>query len=72
MELIGFGDTSIIKKGNDRENIIRKTFGSVKKTTTEIKILRQEPLFPFIGGAVGYVGYDSIRQYENIGEDTKR
>ncbi|NYV64206.1 anthranilate synthase component I [Bacillus sp. Gen3] len=23
---------------------------------------------PFIGGAVGYIGYDAIREYENIGE----
>ncbi|QKY71119.1 anthranilate synthase component I [Lentibacillus sp. CBA3610] len=25
--------------------------------------------FPFLGGAVGYIGYDAIRSYENIGED---
>ena len=25
--------------------------------------------FPFCGGAVGYIGYDVIRQYENIGAD---
>ncbi|WP_371862165.1 anthranilate synthase component I [Weizmannia acidilactici] len=24
--------------------------------------------FPFYGGAVGYIGYDAIRQYEDIGE----
>lgn len=24
--------------------------------------------FPFFGGAVGYIGYDTIRTYENIGE----
>ena len=23
---------------------------------------------PFIGGAVGYIGYDAIREYESIGE----
>lgn len=24
--------------------------------------------FPFYGGGIGYIGYDAIRQYENIGE----
>ncbi|AJH21810.1 MULTISPECIES: anthranilate synthase component I [Bacillus] len=28
-----------------------------------------ESPFPFCGGAVGYIGYDVIRQYENIGAD---
>lgn len=27
------------------------------------------PPLPFYGGAIGYVGYDAIRQFENIGED---
>src|SRR5690606_6474199 len=27
--------------------------------------------FPFYGGAVGYVGYDAIRQYVDIGEELK-
>ncbi len=33
--------------------------------------LREEELplpFPFYGGAVGYIGYDAIRQYEDIGD----
>ncbi|MGE6365545.1 anthranilate synthase component I [Bacillus paramycoides] len=28
-----------------------------------------ESPFPFCGGAIGYIGYDVIRQYENIGEE---
>ncbi len=27
--------------------------------------------FPFCGGAVGYIGYDVIRQYESIGADLR-
>nr|WP_090237073.1 anthranilate synthase component I [Lentibacillus halodurans] len=27
--------------------------------------------FPFLGGAVGYIGYDTIRNFENIGEDLR-
>ncbi|KFM98805.1 anthranilate synthase component I [Bacillus clarus] len=31
--------------------------------------LQVESPFPFCGGAVGYIGYDVIRQYEDIGEE---
>ncbi|WP_010529287.1 anthranilate synthase component I [Lentibacillus jeotgali] len=27
--------------------------------------------FPFFGGAVGYIGYDAIRSYENIGDELR-
>lgn len=67
MELIGNGDTSKIKKGNDTENVLEKPLEVLKKLLPKSST-KQEPLFPFIGGAVGYVSYDSIRQYENIGE----
>ena len=67
MELIGNGDTSQIKKGNDTENVLEKPLEVLKKLLPKSST-KQEPLFPFIGGAVGYVSYDSIRQYENIGE----
>ena len=67
MELIGYGDTSEIMKGNDRRKFSRKPLEVLKKLLPKSST-KQEPLFPFIGGAVGYVGYDSIRQYENIGE----
>lgn len=33
-----------------------------------IPILEAEIPFPFYGGGVGYIGYDTIRQYEKIGE----
>ena len=67
MELIGNGDTSKIKKGNDTIHVIEKPLEVLKKLLPKSST-KQEPLFPFIGGAVGYVSYDSIRQYENIGE----
>ena len=34
-------------------------------------VLDVEPIFPFVGGAVGFAGYDAIRQYEKIGEVKK-
>lgn len=67
MELIGHGESSQIKKGHDTEYIIEKPLEVLKKLLPKTNT-KQEPLFPFIGGAVGYVSYDSIRQYEHIGK----
>jgi len=67
MELIGHGDSSQIKKANHTEHVLEKPLEVLKKLLPKTKT-KQEPLFPFVGGAVGYVSYDSIRQYENIGE----
>ena len=36
---------------------------------TLMPAISDEAPFPFIGGAVGYVGYDIIRQFEVIGEE---
>ncbi|MEN1935681.1 anthranilate synthase component I [Paenibacillus sp. 102] len=38
----------------------------LKRTLAPSKV---ESPFPFCGGAVGYIGYDVIRQYEDIGEE---
>ena len=67
MELIGNGNSSQIKKGNETEYVLEKPLEVLKKLLPS-RLQDKETLFPFIGGAVGYVSYDSIRQYENIGE----
>ncbi len=66
MELIGNGNSSQIKKGNDTKHVLEKPLEVLKKLLPKAST-KQEPIFPFIGGAVGFVSYDSIRQYENIG-----
>jgi len=54
--------------------------GQKNKQTTEKlidvldELIGQHPIettFPFIGGAIGFIGYDTIRQYENIGKLNK-
>ena len=67
MELIGHGGNSQIKKGHDTDYVSEKPLEVLKKLLSKPNT-KSDPLFPFVGGAVGYVGYDSIRQYENIGE----
>ena len=44
-----------------------KLQGNVLEVLEEIASAQVDSPFPFCGGAVGYIGYDVIRQYENIG-----
>ena len=47
-----------------------KLKGNVLQVLEEVIASSQvDSPFPFCGGAVGYIGYDVIRQYENIGAD---
>ncbi|MDR7239455.1 anthranilate synthase component I [Neobacillus drentensis] len=67
-ELISIGDSNEIISRNGNKEVIKGNSLEVLK-----KLIRpmdhEEFPFPFIGGAVGYVGYDIIRQYEVIGEE---
>ncbi|WP_394232427.1 anthranilate synthase component I [Niallia oryzisoli] len=67
MELIGNGNSSQIINNSENKYINQKPL-EVLKTLLPEKSPKMEPLFPFIGGAVGYAGYDAIRQYEKIGK----
>ena len=55
----------------------RTIYGRAEKLQSNVLQVLEEVIasaqvdspFPFCGGAVGYIGYDVIRQYENIGAD---
>ena len=70
MELIGFGNKSQLVKEEYVEYIPEKPLELLKRLMNE-RTFEKTPLFPFIGGAVGFAGYDAIRQYEVIGEEPK-
>ena len=70
MELIGYGDKCQMVKKDSQENLQGKPLEVLKQIMSS-STQEAETLFPFIGGAVGYAGYDAIRQYENIGEIPK-
>jgi anthranilate synthase component I len=65
-ELISTGDSNEIRYRNGEKKVIKGNPLEIMKTLLP-KI--DEAPFPFIGGAVGYVGYDIIRQFELIGEE---
>ncbi|MGE8207608.1 anthranilate synthase component I [Heyndrickxia sp. NPDC080065] len=67
MEFIAEGDqVSIIKEKN--EVILSERGQPLEILKKYFPNSEQVPLdFPFFGGAIGFIGYDAIRQYENIG-----
>jgi anthranilate synthase component 1 len=67
-ELISKGDSNEIFNRAGEKKVVLGNPIEVLKELLPNKSLEQLP-FPFIGGAVGYVGYDIIRQYEVIGEE---
>lgn len=66
-EIIGNGsETTVIYRDSDTSEVfpidaLQYIKEYLPKIDTDIPL-------PFHGGAIGYVGYDAIRQYENIGE----
>lgn len=68
MEIIGKGDQTSIVSG--KEEVVKIETGLplqvLQRTLPKIEL---DVPFPFYGGAVGYVGYDAIRQYAEIGAE---
>jgi anthranilate synthase component I len=64
-ELKGIAGKSLLVKGGEETELAEPPLEMVKKLLPD-KDLKAP--FPLAGGAVGYVGYDSIRQYEDIGK----
>lgn len=65
-ELISTGDSNeILYRNGEKKVLIGNPLELIKTLLPKM----DEAPFPFIGGAVGYVGYDIIRQFEEIGEE---
>ena len=66
-EVIGSNDETILKDADG--HVVKQEKGLplefLKKSLPQIDL---DVPFPFYGGAIGYVGYDAIFQYRNIGE----
>ena len=59
------GEDLEVVKGDTTERIRGKVLDYVREYM-EASYISEEISFPFTGGAVGYVGYDIIRQYEGL------
>lgn len=66
MELKGEEARTLVSAGGKTDVYSEKPLDVVRRLMPEQKPHPFES-FPFCGGAVGYAGYDVIRQYENIG-----
>jgi anthranilate synthase component 1 len=66
MELKGEGNRTAVTARGKTEVFAEKPLDVVRRLMPEQKHHPFEQ-FPFCGGAVGYAGYDVIRQYEDIG-----
>nr|WP_239094122.1 anthranilate synthase component I [Bacillus sp. B15-48] len=67
-ELKGFRDSVTIKSVKGEESVQGKILDILKRYLPEVQSIDD---IPFIGGAVGYIGYDIIRDYENIGAESE-
>lgn len=66
-EVIGNGGDVILKSNieNSTTEIHEEALQFLDKHMPELNL---DIDLPFVGGAIGYIGYDAIRQFENIGE----
>lgn len=64
-EVIGNGNSTTIINSDKVETF---PIGALQYLQEYFPILDVDLSLPFYGGAIGYVGYDAIRQFENIGE----
>lgn len=67
MEFFSNGKRNEIIKRNGEKIVLGGNTLDVLKSLLPVKELDHSP-YPFMTGAVGYIGYDIIRQYEDIGE----
>jgi anthranilate synthase component I len=68
-ELIGkINGGEILYKNGQCEVYLGNPFLKMKELITQ-KQFESKPNIPFTGGGIGYVGYDIVRQYEEIGSE---
>lgn len=66
MEFFSYGDKNeIVKRNGEHFNVNGKPL-EVLKTLMVVNDFSDLP-YPFVSGGIGYIGYDLIRQYEQIG-----
>ncbi|MDF2945820.1 MAG: anthranilate synthase subunit [Bacillales bacterium] len=71
MEVIAFGDEiEVLKKNKGKVTLKGNPIEYLKKLLPKVELNENDKIkSPFVSGAVGYIGYDIIRQFENIGKN---
>jgi len=67
-EIVGNAQVVTVKEGSQETTLHEQPLEVVKAHIPQVSL---DLPFPFYGGAVGYIGYDAIREYEKIGERLK-
>jgi len=55
-----------ILEGDVEKKVTGKILDTIKEYMSKIEVKKENNDIPFLGGAVGTIGYDIIKQYENI------
>lgn len=66
MIIRSYGDEVIINKGNEVINKKGSVLDIIKEIISDFSMVNIENMPDFSGGAVGYIGYDVVRNYENL------
>lgn len=67
LELVSKGSKNeIIKRDGSKQLVTGNPLQIISSLLPPVEL--DQEIFPFIGGAVGFVGYDIIREFEDIGE----
>jgi anthranilate synthase component 1 len=66
MMISSYGERVFIEKYGKTETVTGKVLDEVKRHIKRYNVVSGVELPPFTGGAVGYVGYDVVRQYEKL------
>ena len=66
LSIKSYGDKVIVDENGKINERSGKVLDEVKKRIGSFKIATKNTIAPFSGGAVGYIGYDVVKQYEKI------
>ncbi|PAB59501.1 anthranilate synthase component I [Anaeromicrobium sediminis] len=66
MTIRGHGNKVIVKRGNEVTKKVGNVLEIVKTLMDDYSMVPINNMPDFTGGAVGYIGYDLIRNYENL------
>jgi anthranilate synthase component 1 len=61
-------ETTIIdvRDGTSTTNMVQNPLETLREHVQKVRVAKHPELPPFIGGAVGYAGYDTVRYVENL------